>query len=257
MKRAYVDIPEGQMHYRYTGKGQPIVLLHMSGSSSDEFERVSEYLKDRFTVYAPDDLGFGYSDPPPKFYTLRDHAKTIISFMDALNIKKAIIAGNLVGANITARIAAEWPDRVSGVVLVDICYSANWEDMRQAIHLPIYQKVDLAADGSHLTEWWKRAAQYGEAVEYAEERFRCLVLAGIEEEALHWALFTDEDYGTIIPKINVPTLVVGAEKQGMSKVVPDVAGFIKNSKFAIIGGGNAYVARTHPKELAQLILDNF
>ena len=37
MKRAYADIPEGQMHYRMEGDGEPILLLHMAVGSSDEF----------------------------------------------------------------------------------------------------------------------------------------------------------------------------------------------------------------------------
>ena len=28
MKRAYADIPEGQIHYRFEGKGEPVLLLH-------------------------------------------------------------------------------------------------------------------------------------------------------------------------------------------------------------------------------------
>ena len=35
MKKAYADIPEGQMHYRYEGEGEPILLLHMAVASSD------------------------------------------------------------------------------------------------------------------------------------------------------------------------------------------------------------------------------
>jgi len=36
MKRAYADIPEGQIHYRVEGNGNPILLLHMAVASSDE-----------------------------------------------------------------------------------------------------------------------------------------------------------------------------------------------------------------------------
>jgi len=30
MKRAFTDIPEGQMHYRVEGTGEPVLLLHMA-----------------------------------------------------------------------------------------------------------------------------------------------------------------------------------------------------------------------------------
>ena len=59
LKRAYTDIPEGQMHYRFSGTGSNVIIfLHMSGSSSDEFELVGEKLaQSGFYVYAPDLLG--------------------------------------------------------------------------------------------------------------------------------------------------------------------------------------------------------
>ena len=44
MKRAYVDIPEGQMHYRWEGEGEPILLLHAAVTSSAEYNRVIPYL---------------------------------------------------------------------------------------------------------------------------------------------------------------------------------------------------------------------
>ena len=44
MKKAYADIPEGQMHYRIEGTGEPILLLHAAVSSSDEYARVIPFL---------------------------------------------------------------------------------------------------------------------------------------------------------------------------------------------------------------------
>ena len=40
MKRAYLDLSRGQLHYRCAGSGTPVIMLHMSGSSSDEYEVV-------------------------------------------------------------------------------------------------------------------------------------------------------------------------------------------------------------------------
>ena len=39
MKRAFADIPEGQMHYRIEGSGEPVLLLHAATNSADEFTR--------------------------------------------------------------------------------------------------------------------------------------------------------------------------------------------------------------------------
>ena len=54
MKRAYADIPEGQIHYRIEGDGEPILLLHMAVASSDEFSRAMHYLSKYYRAIALD-----------------------------------------------------------------------------------------------------------------------------------------------------------------------------------------------------------
>jgi len=44
MKRAYADIPEGQMHYRIEGNGEPLLLLHSAVRSSAEYNRAIPFL---------------------------------------------------------------------------------------------------------------------------------------------------------------------------------------------------------------------
>lgn len=44
MKRGYVDTPEGQVHYREEGTGEPLLLLHKAGLSSDEFTEMLPFL---------------------------------------------------------------------------------------------------------------------------------------------------------------------------------------------------------------------
>ena len=44
MHRAFTDIPEGQIHYRFEGQGEPLLLLHAAVTSSNEFSRVMPFL---------------------------------------------------------------------------------------------------------------------------------------------------------------------------------------------------------------------
>ena len=44
LKKAYADIPEGQIFYRFEGTGEPVLLLHAGVTSSDEFKNVIPYL---------------------------------------------------------------------------------------------------------------------------------------------------------------------------------------------------------------------
>lgn len=152
MKRAYVEIEEGQMHYRCAGSGEPIILLHMSGSSSDEFEQTGSLLAASHAVYAPDLLAFGGSDKPPRVYTLKEHAETVIEFMDCLGIKAAYFVGNLVGANIAVHVAMSSPERVKGLFLFSLCYSADYEEFKSYGSLPVYQPIPVSRMEAI---WWK------------------------------------------------------------------------------------------------------
>ena len=41
MKRAYVDVPEGQVHYRTEGSGKVIFLLHKAGTRGEELHEAA------------------------------------------------------------------------------------------------------------------------------------------------------------------------------------------------------------------------
>ncbi len=73
MKRAYVDVPGGQVHYRTEGRGRPLILIHQSVCSSDEYSRVLPLLAKNYRVIAMDTLGYGESDKPPRVYDIPDY----------------------------------------------------------------------------------------------------------------------------------------------------------------------------------------
>ena len=83
------------MHYRIEGKGEPILLLHMAVASSDEYTRVMHFLSKKYCAIALDFLGTGDSDPAPYAYQVSDHARSVVSFMDSLGIKKASYSGSV------------------------------------------------------------------------------------------------------------------------------------------------------------------
>ena len=61
----------GNIHYTKTGSGKPILLVHdlTAFSSSYEWTKLVNYLKDQYTVYTIDLLGCGRSEKPDLTYT--------------------------------------------------------------------------------------------------------------------------------------------------------------------------------------------
>jgi pimeloyl-ACP methyl ester carboxylesterase len=255
MKKAYADIPEGQIHYRIEGSGEPILLLHASVSSSDEYAKVIPFLSKKYCAIAMDFTGNGNSDPAPHAYTVEEHARTVVSFMDTLGIKKAILVGQHIGAKMAVEIAVKQPQRVSKLILSNIgFYPEPEEGLGTVIDPPNYTGlVEIKADGSHVMEWWRRSSCWGHPLDVVEESFLEKVRAGPRGEEMHWA---GEAYDPRpkLPLIKCPTQVISATRDVFSIVQETVHKLIPGSTLTVIENGPIDIDRVWPKEFAEAIL---
>ncbi len=110
-------------NYLEDGKGdETVVLVHGSGpgvTSYANWRLVIPGLAEDFHVYAPDMVGFGFSDRPQGVqYSLDTWADQTVGLMDTLGIDKAHLVGNSFGGAIALRIATKNPDRVGKLVLM-------------------------------------------------------------------------------------------------------------------------------------------
>ncbi|MFD6157406.1 alpha/beta fold hydrolase [Nocardia sp. NPDC060256] len=108
------------VHYKRTGTGSPVLLLHGSGSSLHSFDRVTTLLSSSFDVIRPDLPGFGLTGPrPDRDYRIQTFAKTMVAFLDSLDVRAASIVGNSLGGNIAWNFALDFPQRVERLVLIN------------------------------------------------------------------------------------------------------------------------------------------
>ncbi|MDA0263425.1 MAG: alpha/beta hydrolase [Chloroflexi bacterium] len=113
-----VPTPSGKMHFVKKGSGYPVVLLHPLGTSIWTWEGVIESISQNYTCYAFDMLGHGNSDKPTRKFSLPDYAQALDHACQVLNIHRAHVVGNSVGAVLAAETAASFPDRVDKLTLV-------------------------------------------------------------------------------------------------------------------------------------------
>lgn len=257
MKRAYVDIQRGQMHYRFAGSGDPIIMLHMSANSSAEYEGSGAILAGRYSVYAVDLFGYGYSDKPDRYLSIQEHVETIIDFMDTLGITSAYLVGSLVGANICARLAAEYPQRVKGLLLAHVCYNPDPAFYPNLRYAPCFTQSPPMDDGSHLQEIWEKASRYGETPKVRDVRATCMHLAGSFIEAMHWALCDDAAFGDCLPQIKVPTVVAAYGIPPAGPEPEEAAKRIPGAKFEVMTGCTPLVTISAPEKFANLFTKYF
>lgn len=97
--------------------GEPLLLLHGFTDSSRSWTTLLPYLG-RYRLLIPDQRGHGASDAPECCYGSTQFAYDAKLFLDALGVKRAAVAGHSLGSMVAISLAADFPDRVSKIILI-------------------------------------------------------------------------------------------------------------------------------------------
>jgi pimeloyl-ACP methyl ester carboxylesterase len=112
------------MYYEIHGKGEPLLMIQGLGFEMSAMvtepgkSRYIAKFTDRYQVIVFDYRGIGRTDKPDIPYSIGMLADDTVGLMDALGIRKAHIMGTSMGSQIAQTIAAQYPDRVKGLILV-------------------------------------------------------------------------------------------------------------------------------------------
>jgi pimeloyl-ACP methyl ester carboxylesterase len=152
-----------QAHYLKAGSGPPVVLIHGGASDSRDWVATMATLSHRYSLYAPDLIGFGLSDRTKDGYYLSDFSEFIIKFVEILGLEHPVLVGHSFGGRLCLEVALRHPERVSKLVLVDssglgkvsrlgnVLLTAFWVIRKTLRHPQPYPKF-LAKEGED-THW--------------------------------------------------------------------------------------------------------
>jgi pimeloyl-ACP methyl ester carboxylesterase len=118
-----VVIDGHKIHYYVRGpvNGSPVVLIHGLGGRAEDWSNMAPFLaKAGYRVYTPDLLGYGQSDEPQaETYSIATQAKIVDGFFDAVGLKQADVGGWSMGGWIAQKFAADHPEKVRRLTLMD------------------------------------------------------------------------------------------------------------------------------------------
>ncbi len=100
-------------------KNPVLLLLHGNMSAGSHFEPVFEGFEKHFRIIAPDLRGFGDSTYHTPIESLDDFAEDVRQLMDELHIYDAHVAGWSTGGGVAMSLAADHPERVKTLVLIE------------------------------------------------------------------------------------------------------------------------------------------
>lgn len=100
------------------GSGPVLLLLHGVTRCGADWEPLLPALAENWTVIALDQRGHGAS-PHADCYLVNDYVADAVRFVREETAGSFVIFGHSLGAMVAAAVAAELPDRVSGIILED------------------------------------------------------------------------------------------------------------------------------------------
>jgi pimeloyl-ACP methyl ester carboxylesterase len=118
LEEKYLRVSGHQVRYVRTGSGPAIVLVHGFASSLYTWKDVLPALVPAHDVVALDLPGFGGSERPADL-SFEELPEAVLGLMDELGIDRAALVGNSMGGAVAALVAAERPERVGALVLID------------------------------------------------------------------------------------------------------------------------------------------
>ncbi len=103
----------------WEGIGKPILCIHGITANCRCWDMLAETLAPTYNPMAMDLRGRGRSDKPDTGYSLEHHMRDINFLLDDLGLDRVVIMGHSLGAFIGLALAAEYPQRVERLILVD------------------------------------------------------------------------------------------------------------------------------------------
>jgi pimeloyl-ACP methyl ester carboxylesterase len=255
------------------GDGPVLLLVHGMAGSSATWKRVIPALCKRFTVVAPDLLGYGQSAKPRGEYSLGAHANNLRDLLNALGHERATCVGQSLGGGVVMQLAYQFPERCERLVLVGsggLGREVNF--LLRALTVPGTEHVlslvstpRLREFGNRVAAWVCRAAVG--AGPAAEEMWRSYASLGTADS--RWAFFrtlrTVVDLGgqtvSAIDRLHlaalIPTLIVWGARDPFIPVHHAVTAHeaIRGSRLEIFETVGHYPHCEAPARFVEVLVD--
>ncbi len=212
----------------FGGEGQAALLLHGLAGHAEEWTQTASWLTQRCKVLAPDARGHGRSERAPDDVSRAAQVADASFVAERLGLSPVVLVGQSFGGLTALSLAAERPDLVRGLVVVDASPAGSREDAEAAAR-------DL---GDALRRWPVPFASRAAAEAFFQQRFGGRLAAsawadGLEQRDGGWWPRFDVDVMTRMlraalaepswdawERIACPTLIV---RSGDDVVEPGVA----------------------------------
>lgn len=238
-------------YFSVEGRGEPVLLLHGWGASSQSLGGLTAALAEGFRVLAVDLPGFGWSQAPPVAWGIADYAGHVLRLLQEAGVGRAALVGHSFGGRIAIALAARQPARVSRLVLVA---SAGIRPRRRAGYYARVAAAKLARRFFSLPGWGATGERIIARISgrLGSRDYRA---AGPMRPTL--VKVVNEDLTSLLPAIQAPTLILwGDQDQEVPRsAMETVAAGIPRSRLVVFGGAGHFPFLDMPEKFCGMVKD--
>lgn len=245
-----------QLNYVEAGRGEPpLLLLHGLGGSHEMWLPLLGRFGDR-RVLAGDHRGHGGSSKPPGPYTTGLLAEDWRAALDALGIARADVLGLSLGGAVAMRLAADHPELVRRLVLLD-----TWAAPDPRFVANMREREALLARGDLAAYAEQSIAQvftepYIRAHPAEMDAYRARVAkAEVGSLAAAVGACVTHDMGRDLTRIAAPTLVVVGRLDTLTPpaYAERLAAGIAGARLAVVDGAAHFPHVERPEEFLKVV----
>jgi len=258
------DVNGIKMNYLIAGKGSPVILLHGYAQTSHMWRPLMTELAATHTVIAPDLRGFGQSSKPETGYDKKTMAQDVHALVQSLGYKKVGIAGHDIGLMVAYAYAAQYPDEVDRIALMDAFLPGvgDWNNvflLRDMWHFHFFGPTPVALvrgrEKTYLEHFWNDfAADPKRSIREADRRFYTKEYArkgGMQAGFEVFRAFPQDakDFAEMSKtKLKMPMLVLTGEKASGDFLITQAKMVADNVDGVVIKGSGHWLIDEEPNQ---------
>jgi 3-oxoadipate enol-lactonase len=249
-----------ELNYKVSGNKVPFVLIHGHPFNHTMWYPQIVDFSDDYQVITPDLRGYGDSSlPHPENTKFEDYATDILQLLDYLNVGRFHLAGLSMGGQIIMEIFRQAPDRVKSLIFADTFAGLDTPEVKQGRYdtADRLEKEGMAAYADEVIYKMIRpehVASMPEVAEHVIKMMKATAPAGAAT-ALRARAERIDYLSKVLPKINVPTLVIVGREDEFTPVskAEELKANLQNCKLVIIEDAGHMPNLEHPEEFNQVV----
>lgn len=226
----FVEIEDGRLFYKVSGKGRPLVLIHGAWASHEWWRWQVPALSIRYQVYSLDIRGHGQSSPLRRPYTVDGFARDLEVFLQKVGIDDFALVGWSMGGIISMQYCLTHPAKVKALVLISTRGHRNRSLKRRVLFHYLQARLSLLMDFTAPRKYDRATNAFAsQSSSWLEREVRDMLSPTAPREVFDWIMAElannpRQNYFEVaksiwnweaakeLKKINVPTLIMVGEE---------------------------------------------